>query len=385
MSQESFTFLATASFNLEGLVRQELTELGFRDARCEMGGVRFTGTLTDAFRACLWLSCADRVLLVAAEGECRSFEELFQLARHVPWQRWIGPDCAFPVTAHCARSQLMSPSDCQKIVKKAAADALMEAHRRKVLPETGPRIKLQVTLHRDLARLTLDLCGDALNRRGYRTWNGEAPLRETLAAALCRLSRWHGETPLHDPFCGTGTLLIESAFYVSHRAPGLTRGFDAEAWPCADRKLLDALRENAREQYRPELIRNISGSDLDPRALELCRRHLKQAGLADRIRVQQADFRQLQLPEPRVLFLCNPPYGERLGDRKSAEKLYAAFPALLARHPGCRLGVICADPSFEKCAGLHAQKRTRLYNGRLECDFMLFEQYRKSTAPGRSR
>ena len=373
MSERTLQLYATATFNLEGLVKKELLQLGFEDAKAEPGGVRFTGTLTDAFRACLYLACADRVQVILAEGECLSFEELFQLTRSAPWHQLIPPDGRILVNAHCARSRLMSSSDCQKIVKKAIVDELMAAHRVRVLPETGPTFRVTAALHADKARLTIDACGDALNKRGYRTWNGEAPLRETLAAALCRMIPWRGTMPLHDPCCGTGTLLIEAAFLMSGRAPGLTRSFDMEAWPGTDKSAVELERERARAAFDPEKIRGISGSDIDPTALELCRRHLRQAGLEGHIRVWQADLRDLQLPE-RADFLCNPPYGERLGTKKEAEKLYAAFPALMDRHPGSTLSVICAEPGLEKLMGMRAVKKTRLYNGRLECELMTFRR-----------
>ena len=228
------TFIATAAFGLEGLVKRELLRLGFADARAENGGVRFTADFAGAFTACLWLACADRVLLLMAEGEARSFEELFQLVRSAPWESVLPPDAAIPVSGRCARSQLMSVRDCQAITKKAIVDRMLQGHRVRTLPETGARYAVDVALHGDVARLTLDLCGDALNRRGYRTWNGEAPLRETAAAALVRLSTWRYQEPLHDPCCGTGTLLIEAAYAAAHRASGLTRAFDMEKWPCVD-------------------------------------------------------------------------------------------------------------------------------------------------------
>lgn len=366
------TFIATAAFGLEGLCKRELRALGFEDARAELGGVRFTATLAEAFRACLWLRTADRVLLVMAEGRCESFEELFQLARGAEWGSLLPADAAMPVSGRCARSKLMSVRDCQAIVKKAIVERMLADHRARVLPETGPRYQIDVALHGDIARLTLDLCGDALNRRGYRTWNGEAPLRETAAAALVRLSGWREDTPLHDPCCGTGTLLIEAAYQAARRAPGLTRGFDMEKWPCADAAALAEIREEARRQYDPERIPRISGSDIDPEALELARRHIRQAGLAGRIEVFQRDLRELQLPGEGITFLCNPPYGERLGDIKQCESLYRAMKPLMARHPGCHLGVITSHPGFERVAGMRAFKKTRLYNGRLECAFMRF-------------
>ena len=248
----------------------------------------------------------------------------------------------------------------------------MTAFHTRFLPETGPRFQVDAALHNDIARVTLDLCGDALNRRGYRTWNGEAPLRETAAAALVTLSGWRGDTPLHDPCCGTGTLLIEAAFRAARRAPGRTRGVDVESWPCADAAALREIREDAKKQYDPALIPPISGSDISEEALTLARRHIRQAGLEGKIRVFQRDLRDLQLDEQGICFLTNPPYGERLGDRKQCESLYRAMKPLVQRHPGSRLCVITSHPGFERVAGMRAQKKTRLYNGRLECNFMRF-------------
>ena len=366
------TYIATAAFGLEGLCKRELLALGFADARAENGGVRFTATYAEAFRACLWLRCADRVLLLMAEGRAESFEELFQLVKAAPFSQVLPRDAAIPVSGRCARSKLMSVRDCQAITKKAIVEHMRGAFHTAALPETGPRFQADVAVHGDIARVTLDLCGDALNRRGYRTWNGEAPLRETAAAALVKLSTWQGDGPLHDPCCGTGTLLIEAAFLAAHRAPGLRRSFDMEKWPYVDANALAALRAEAAERYDPALIPPISGSDVSEEALTLARRHIRQAGLEGKIRVFQRDLRDLQLEGAGICFLTNPPYGERLGDRKECEALYRAMKPLMLRHPGSTLNVITSHPGFERVACLHAQKKTRLYNGRLECDFMRF-------------
>ena len=369
---KKLTFIATAAFGLEGVVKRELQKMNFEDARAELGGVRFTATLTEAFRACLWLSCADRVLLLVAEGNVRSFEELYQLVLRAPWKDFMPRDAQIPVSGRCARSQLMSIRDCQSITKRAIVDHMQRAYHTQTLPETGAKFQVDVAVHSDLARLTLDLCGEALNRRGYRTWNGEAPLRETAAAALVRLSNWRTDEPLHDPCCGTGTLLIEAAFMAAHRAPGLNREFAMEKWPCADKSALRALREEARAQYDPSLIPEISGSDIDPEALKLAKKHIVQAGLGGRITVFEKDLRDLTLDKENICFLSNPPYGERLSDRKGCEALYRAYKPLLNRHPGSRLNLITSHPGFERVAGLKAIKKTRLYNGRLECEFMRF-------------
>ena len=364
-------FVATAAFGLEGVVKRELHDLGI-DASAEGGCARFSGTPNDAFRACMWLRAADRVLLLIGEKKVETFDELFRFVRGLPWHEVLPRDAAFPVDAKCARSKLMSPRDCQTITKKAVAEALKARYQENWLPESGETYQIDVKLHGDIARVTVDLCGDALNRRGYRTWNGEAPLRETLAAAMVMLSPWNGATPLHDPCFGTGTLLIEAAFRQADRAPGLNRAFACEKWRMFPQKTLDFVRADARKRFQIDRVRDISGSDIDPEALSLCARHIGQAGLTDRIKVWQSDLRDLTLDKADVTFIANPPYGERMSDRKSCEKLYKDLRLLRARHAGARLCVLTAHPGFERCYGGKAQTRRRLYNGRLECEYMVF-------------
>lgn len=189
--------IATAAFGLEGLVKQELQKLGF-EAKAEPGGARFQGELTDAFKANVWLACADRVMWVLAEKEALSFEALFELVRDIPWEQILPRDAAFPVSGNCARSRLMSVSDCQSIAKKAIVERLKQRHKTQWFPETGPLFPISVTLHRDVARIAIDTSGEALSRRGFRTYVGEAPIRETLAAAMLRLSGWQADRPLHE-------------------------------------------------------------------------------------------------------------------------------------------------------------------------------------------
>ena len=367
----NYPLIATAAFGLEGLVRRELEQLGF-EAKAENGFVRFEGSLEDAFRANLWLRTADRVLLLMAEGPVMSFEDLFRLVRGVPWQQLMPRDAQVPVNCKCARSQLMSPSDCQAISKKALSEELMAYYHMSWCSESGPSNPVHISIHQNTARVMVDTSGDALNKRGYRTWNGEAPLRETLAAAMAMLSGWRDTTPLHDPCCGTGTLLIESAFIAAHRAPGLKRSFLMETWPGVDPKLLERFRNEAKAAYTPDKLPAITGSDIDPEAIELCRRHIRQAGLEGIIDVQVSDLRDLQLPEGHVQFLANPPYGERLSDQKQCLAIYKAMRGLTDRHPGSHLAVLCGNPSFERAYGKKASKKRRFYNGRLECDYMLF-------------
>ncbi len=367
----NYNLIASAAFGLEGLVRRELNQLGF-DAQAENGFVRFSGTLEDAYRANLWLRTADRVSLLMAEGDVRTFEDLFRLVRGVTWQQLMPRDAAFPVQCKCVRSQLMSPSDCQAIAKKALAEELMAYYHMPWCSESGPHFPIHISIHQNHARVMVDTSGDALNKRGYRTWNGEAPLRETLAAAVVQLSGWKGDIPVYDPCCGTGTLLIEAAYWAARRAPGLTRHFLVETWPDVSAKTLERILNEAKAAYTPSAVPPIAGSDIDPQAIELCKRHLQQAGLDQHITVSVADLATLQLDDSPVFFLANPPYGERLSDQKQCLALYRAMRQMTDRHPQSRLAVLSGNPSFERAYGRRANKKRRLYNGRLECELMLF-------------
>ncbi|MDD4080270.1 MAG: class I SAM-dependent RNA methyltransferase [Eubacteriales bacterium] len=364
-------FIATAAFGLEGQVKQELIQLEF-EARAEVGGARFHTGMAGAFKANLWLACADRVMWVLAEAETLTFDALFELVRAIPWEDVLPKDAAFPVSGHCARSQLMSVSDCQKIVKKAIAERLKQRHKTEWFPETGPVFPVSVTISRNITRIAVDTTGEALNRRGFRTYVGEAPIRETLAAAMLRLSGWDLKRPLHDPCCGSGTLMMEAAFLAANRASGLSRAFAMENWPQSDSQANRSLREEAQALYRPDKLPPLSGSDINPEALGLSRRHLRQAGLDGMVSVYPANLYQLNLETDRPFFIANPPYGERLGDKKAADRLAAGFGDLLARHPGASLAVITANPSFERMLKRKAKSRRRLYNGRLECEFLVF-------------
>jgi len=367
-----YTFLATAAFGLEGVVANELRALGFADAKGENGGARFTATAEGALKANLWLRCADRVLLVVDEFEATSFEALFNGVYAIAWENFLPADAAFPVNGHCARSQLMSVRDCQAISKKAIVERLRAKHRTQFLPETGASYPILVSLHQNTARVSLDTSGTALNRRGYRTFNGEAPLRETLAAALVLLSPYRAGMPLHDPCCGTGTLLIEAAMIATNRAPGLTRNFVSEHWGFFAPSTMESLREEAQQAFDATKPLLISGSDIDPAALTLCKRHIEQAGFAGRITVYEKDLRSLTLDTPRGVFLANPPYGERMSDRKQCEALYGELRHLTARHEGWRMAFITSHPGVERHYGKRAFKKRRLYNGRMECEFVIY-------------
>ena len=366
------TYLATAAFGLEGVVANELKRLSI-PARAEQGGARFTGTPAQAFKANLYLRTADRVLMVLAEREAHSFEDLFQLVESVAWERLLPQDAMIHVSGKCVRSRLMSVRDCQAVGKKAIVSRMQKKLGLVRLPETGARFPIEIAIVRDLARITLDMSGDALNRRGYRTWNGEAPLRETLAAALVLQSGWHPWQPLVDPCCGTGTLLIEAAIKAAGRPAGLNRAFVCEQYPFMPKPEMETLRREAEAACGQAMPFAVSGSDIDPEALALCQKHIAQAGFTGKIHTRREDLRNLTVPGEPGVFLLNPPYGERLSDRESARALYRELGLLFKRHPGWKMGVITSDPAFERFFGRRAAKKRRLYNGRLECEFSVFD------------
>ena len=369
-------WIASAAFGMEGLTGRDLKRMEAQNVNVlSIGGAEFEGGFDVGMRANLWLRCADHVHLVVGEFHAESFEDLFEGVNQIPWQDYIARDGAFPVRAHCVKSKLMSPSDCQKIAKKAIADRLCQVYKLNRMPEEADAVQIDVDIRNDEVRVSLDASGEPLSKRGYRTWNGEAPLRETLAAALVLTSAWHPWQPLYDPCCGTGTLLIEAAFIALNRAPGLRRAFAMENWGFAEKRILDEERRKAQSRYDECYGRkiDIAGSDIDPEAIELAKRHVKQAGLGGRIELNVADLRDVALTGEPGLIIANPPYGERLGDRRVSHAVAKQLGELSSRCPGWDTAVFTADMGFEREFGRRAARRRRFYNGRIECEFHMFE------------
>ncbi|HIU34421.1 MAG TPA: class I SAM-dependent RNA methyltransferase [Candidatus Pullichristensenella excrementigallinarum] len=369
-------WIASAAFGLEGMTGRDLKRLGAENVRVmDVGGAMFEGGFEMGFRANLWLRTADRVLLVMDQFEARSFEELFQGIRRIAWEELLPRDARFPIRAKCVKSQLMSPSDVQKISKRAMVERLKGAYGLDWFSETGALFQVDVSIRNDLVTVTLDASGDPLSKRGYRTWNGEAPLRETLAAALVLQSGWHPWQKLYDPCCGTGTILVEAAFVALNRAPGLTRHFAMEDWPCVPGEALAQIRLEARRKYDTCYGRDlhIAGSDIDPEAIELARRHVRQAGLAGRIDLEVKDMRDVSLAGEPGVFIANPPYGERLDNARAAHAVARQLGQLQRRCPGWNLCAFSADMGFEREYGRRATRRRRYYNGRIECEYHIFE------------
>ena len=373
-----FRFCVPTLFGLEGLAADELRRMDLANVAAENGRVFFEGTFEDAAKANLWLRTGERVLLVLGDFTARSFEELFENVKALPLEDIIPKDGAFPVKGHSVRSQLMSIPDCQKIIKKAAATRLGQAYGLSMLPETGPLYQLQFTLLNDRCLLLLDTTGAGLHKRGYRPEANEAPIRETLAAGMVLISRRRGDRPLCDPFCGSGTILIEAAMLAANRAPGLKRRFAMERFAHVDAKLFARLREEAAAAIRT-FDGPITGSDIDPAAIELAKADARRAGLDRQRSFACAPCSKDALPDSGIL-ITNPPYGERLGTVEQANALYAQMGKVLSR-ADLGLYVITPEKEFERMFGKRADKKRKLYNGMIECQLY---QYKTTLKPAKS-
>ena len=372
--------IATSTMGLEAVVSRELKALGYQNRIIQLGRIAFQGDETALCRANLWLRAAGRVLVRMGTFGATDFGQLFDCTYALPWERWIPPDGAFPVSGRSLKSQLSSVPACQKIVKKAVAEKLMAAHGARQLPEAGSTYQVEVSLLSDEATLTIDTTGSGLHKRGYRPIVGKAPLRETLAAGLVQLSFWKPERPLVDPFCGTGTIPIEAALIGRNLAPGINRRFAAEDWPTVSTSQWEAARTEARDLARPALAERIIGTDVDEEALGQARYHAELAGVAEDIHFQKRDFMELLSKRLYGCVITNPPYAERMGTSADVEELYRAMPEVLRRLKTWSHYILTAYPAFEALIGQKADRRRKLYNSRIECTYYQFHGPNPETA-----
>ena len=369
-------FAVPCLFGLEGLVGDELRRLDMTDVQVENGRVLFSGDAEALARANLWLRTGERVLLLLAEFTATSFEELFQGAYGVHWEEFIPRDGVFPVKGHCLNSQLMSVPDCQAIVKKAVSRRLGEAYGISWLPETGAKYQLQFAIMNDKVSLYLDTSGAGLHKRGYRAVGNEAPLRETLAAAMVILTRYRGREFFWDPFCGSGTIPIEAALIAKNQAPGMNRRFAAEQFGWVGEEVFNKVRQEAKDKQFHGSYR-ILGSDNDPKCISLAMANARKAGVAGLITFKDGDATKMSLPTDAGLLVCNPPYGQRMLEQKSAQRLYGALGRHLKYADGWKQFVITSEPEFEHYFGRRADKKRKLYNGMIKCDYYMFTEPQK--------
>ena len=367
----NFEFSVPCLFGLEGIAGDELRRLDIPNVRVENGRVLFSGDETALAKANVCLRTGERVLMVLADFPAKSFEELFQGVYRTNLEDFIPRDAAFPVKGHCLSSTLMSVPDCQAIIKKAASKRLGEKYGVSWLPETGNKYQLQFSIMNDRVQLYLDTTGPGLHKRGYRAVGNDAPLRETLAAAMVTLTRYRGRDFVWDPFCGSGTIPIEAALIAKNRAPGLNRRFSAEAYAWMDPGIWGRVRTEAKDkEFRGEY--RILGSDNDPKCISLAMANARKAGVADCIDFRDGDATKMSLPAQEGVIICNPPYGQRMMEQKSAQGLYAALGRHLKYADGWKKYIITSEPEFEHYFGARADKKRKLYNGMIQCNYYMY-------------
>ena len=370
-------FSVPCLFGLEGLAGDELRRMHIENVRVENGRVLFSGGVDAMAKANICLRTGERVLLVLADFEAKTFEELFQGVYRTNLEDFIPKDGQFPVKGHCLNSQLMSVPDCQAIIKKAASKRLGEKYGVNWMPETGIKYQLQFSIMNDRVTLYLDTTGPGLHKRGYRAQGNEAPLRETLAAAMVMLTKYRGREFVWDPFCGSGTIAIEAALIAKNKAPGMYRRFMAEAYPWVPMEVWGQVREEAKtKEFNGDY--RILGSDNDPKCVSLAMANARKAGVGNVIEFRDGDATKMSLPAESGIIICNPPYGQRMLEQQSAQRLYQAFGRHLKFADGWKKFVITSEPEFEHYFGKRADKKRKLYNGMIKCDYYMFtEQKRK--------
>ena len=369
----SYTLVAPCFFGTEATLAFEVRRLGAENVQVTDGRVQFSGPAPLIAAANLNLRTAERVLLLLKTWQATTFDELFDGVYAIPWEELLPADAAFPVKGSSLSSQLSSVPACQSIVKKAVVKRLMDGHHTGSLPETGPEYKLRFALRKNTVEMMLDTSGDGLHKRGYRRHATLAPIKETLAAAIADLGRVRRDTLVQDPFCGSGTLVIEAAQKALNIAPGLRRRFAAEQFGFVPQAAWQEERQKAIAAARPDAAFEGYGFDIDPAAVELARANAKLAGVGDRCRFEVADVRAFR-PDPAATVLTNPPYGERLGDAAEAATLAAALGKVWRFSPGAGLYAITADADFEAHFGQKAARRRKIYNGMIPCQLYMYYQ-----------
>ena len=369
---ENIKLVAPCLFGVEKIAADEFRRMGFENIITENGRVLLEGEPNMLARANICSRFAERILINVGEFSAVTFTELFDGVKALPWENFIGRDDAFPVNGWSINSQLFSIPDCQSIIKKAIVERLKLKYKITIFPETGSEYKIRFSIHKNVVTMMIDTSGEGLHKRGYRRNSNDAPLKETLAAAMCDLARIYPDTHIFDPFCGSGTILIESALMATKTAPGLRRFFAAERFGFLDSKIWQTERMRAQDL----IIKNIDflaqGYDIDANCIDLTLANAKKAGVEKYVKAAIGDIKNFSAPQKRCITVTNPPYGERLLDVKAAEDLYKIMGERFVSGDGQKYYVISPHDEFEKHFGKDADKRRKLYNGMIKCQLFMY-------------
>lgn len=365
-------FVIPCLLGVEGIIADELRSLEAEDVVAENGRVLFSGDENLLARVNICSHFAERVQILIGTFEVHTFDQLFEATKALPWEEWIGKDDAFPVKGYSLKSDLFSVSDCQSIIKKAVVERLKSKFGISWFDETGPIHQIQFSILENKASLLIDTSGAGLHKRGYRLQQNGAPIKETLAAAMCYCAKLKHYHTLYDPMCGSGTLLIEGALYAHNIAPGLNRHFSAERFEVLPKEIWTAERERAKSLEKVDTDFVGYGSDIDAEALELAKANAARLPIGSKLHFEKRDIRDFKKLSERGTVLCNPPYGERLLDLEEAEKLYREMGKVFDRSHGWSYYVITPDEEFETCFGRKADKRRKLYNGMIKCQLYMY-------------
>ena len=366
--------VAPCLFGIESIAADEFRRMGFTDVNAENGRVLLSGDDNMLARANINSRFAERILINIGQFSATSFTELFDNVKALEWERYIGRDDAFPVNGWSIDSALHSIPDCQSIIKKAIVDRLSLKYGIKWFSETGPEYRVRFSIRKNEVTMMIDTSGEGLHKRGYRRNSNDAPLKETLAAAMCDLARIYPDTKIYDPFCGSGTILIEAALMATKNAPGLRRFFVAERFSSINQKAWQQERMRAQDNILHNIEFMAQGYDIDKNAVELTLANAKKAGVEKYVKAAIADVKDFSIPDSRAIVVTNPPYGERLLDVRAAEALYKTMGERFVRENGKKYFIISPHDEFEKHFGQVADKRRKLYNGMIKCNtFMYFK------------
>jgi putative N6-adenine-specific DNA methylase len=367
-----YDLIASATFGLESIVAREIKKLGYEDVKVENARVEFQGDESAICRSNLWLRSADRVFIKMGEFPALSFEELFEKTKALPWGGILPENANFPVEGKSVKSKLFSVPDCQAIVKKAIVERMKQKYKKEWFNEDGPRFTIEVGLLKDVATLTIDTSGAGLHKRGYRQTASDAPLKETLAAAMVDLSFWNTDRILMDPLCGSGTIPIEAAMIGRNMAPGLKREFASEQWPFVPKTLWEQAREEAEAAVDRSKEFRILASDIDGKVLKVARHNAELAGVEDFVAFQTLPVAEVRSRKKYGCIVTNPPYGERLGELKEAEELYREMGKTFRELDDWSYYILTSHENFERLFGRRADRKRKLYNGRIKVEYYQF-------------